>query len=147
MLEISYIIYKTNYCINLPNKAVQNIQEIFYITCNTNYCINLPKKQRKTYRKFLHMFCFFRLVYAIICLIYHMKNFLYVLHCCFWQIYAVICLIYFASVFSATLNHIFVLCIYRKYLLYWTRCSLNWSKKHVENLNYFFPNGASQNGQ
>ena len=29
------------------------------------------------------------------------------------------------------------------YAIYWIKCSLNWPKKHVKNLNYFFPNGAS----
>ena len=29
------------------------------------------------------------------------------------------------------------------YTISWTKCSLNWPKKHVEKFSFFFPNGAS----
>ena len=86
-------------------------------------------------------------IYAIICFVYRRGNFLYVLRCFFGLIHAIRKFpIYFALVFSTISNHIFDPYIYWEisYVIYRTKCNLNWPKKHEEKLKImFFSKGAS----
>ena len=69
--------------------------------------------------------CFFWLIYPLICFIYHIGNFLYTVFC--------------VSFFGYFKPHICPIYIQKiSCILYWTKCSLNWLKIHVEKPKLFF---------